>query len=419
MININFVRENPDLVKENMKKRFMDTKIVDTFLKKDEEYRKALYKCEQLRHKRNLLTNEIRKLKKAGKKAGKKISEAKKVSDNISKAEDNVVMVKKKVDAMLFEIPNIMDDSVPIGKIEADNREIMKIGKAKEKDVKSHVELGEGLGIIDFEDAGKVAGNGFHYLKGDLALLDRALINYAVDFMLKEGFDYVEPPLMIKGNILKGVCSHEDIEQMAYKIDGDDLYPIATSEHPLIGQFIGKVVDEEKLPMRIVGYSPCFRKEVGSHGIDERGLFRTHHFNKVEMVVLCKPEESDKMYKEMFSLTKKMFKSLNLPGRFVEWCSGELGPLRKKAVDLEYWSPRKKDYAELGSLSHMADSQALMLDIRYTDGKDKEHVHTLNNTVIATSRMMVAILENNQLRDGSVKVPKVLHKYMGKKVIGK
>ena len=420
MLDIKFIRENSALVKKNMKKRYKDSSLVDEFLVKDEKYRKLLYKTEQLKHQRNIVSAEIRVLKKDGKSAKVKILEAKTIPEEIAKNDHKIKKLKIEMLKILYNIPNMIDESVPIGKNDTENKEIEKVGKIEKKyfDVKGHVELSEKLGIVDFEISAKVSGKGFYYLIGDLALLNRALVNYAIDFMQEKGFTYVETPWMIKGDVLNSVFSHQEIEELVYKIDGEDLYPIATSEHSLIGMFGGKVIDEEKLPLLLCSFSPCFRKEIGSHGIDEKGLFRTHQFNKVEMVVLCKPKDSKKYYDKMLKIGKDFMKKLEFPFRVLECCSGDLALLKTKSCDLEYWSPRKKGYSEISSLSNMGDAQARRLGIKATDGKEKYFVHTLNNTVVAASRAMVAILENNQTKDGKIIIPKVLRPYMyGKKVI--
>jgi seryl-tRNA synthetase len=313
--------------------------------------------------------------------------------------------------------------SVPIGRSDAENVEIKKIGKPKEFDfpLKNHVELAESLGIADFDTSAKTSGSGFYYLLGDLALLNQALIRFGIDTMVSKGYKYVEPPLMIRENILTGVYSTEEINAMSYKTEGEDLYLIATSEHPLIGMFINKTLKKENLPTKLSGYSMCFRKEVGSHGINEKGFFRTHQFNKVEMVVISRPEDSYKHYDEMLDIAIEIYKKLGIPTRVLECCSGDLGDLKAKSCDLEFWSPVEKKYKEVGSLTNMEEAQARRLNIKFVDEKnERRYVHTLNNTAIATSRALRAILENCQQKDGAIKVPEVLQGYMnGKKIIGK
>ena len=419
MIDIKLIRENPDLVKENIKKKFQSERVkkVDELLEKDKKYRELLQKSEKLRAERNNITSEINLLKKQGEDISKTVKKAKEIPDKIKKIEDVQDKLKEEIRELLFDIPNMIHKSVPIGKDDKENIVREKIGEPKKLgfDVKSHVEIAEKLGVVDFDISAKTSGNGFYYLKGDLALLNMALVNFARDYMVKQGYEYVEPPLMIRENVLRGVYSHEEIEEMAYKIEDEDLFLIATSEHPLIGMFINKIIDKDELPIKITGFSSCFRKEIGSHGIDEKGLFRTHQFNKQEMVVICEPEDSYKFYDEMLGHSKAIFKKLGLPIRERECCSGDLADLKAKSADLEAWSPRKKEYFEITSCTNMEAAQARRLNIKVTDGKVKWHAHTLNNTVIATSRAMVAILENFQQRDGSVKIPKVLQSYMGGK----
>tara|TARA_Y100000310_G_scaffold25352_1_gene24270 strand:+ start:13546 stop:14835 length:1290 start_codon:yes stop_codon:yes gene_type:complete len=419
MLDINFIRENPKLVKENIKKKFQIEKVkkIDELLEKDKKYRELLQKSEKLRAERNKVTSEINLLKKQGEDISKVIKKAKEIPSKINKIEETQDALKKDIREILFIIPNMIHKSVPVGKDEKDNVVREVIGKPKKLgfDVKSHVEIAEKLGVVDFDTSAKTSGNGFYYLKGDLALLNMALVNFARDYMVKQGYEYVEPPLMIRESVLRGVYSHEEIEEMAYKIEDEDLFLIATSEHPLIGMFINKIIDKDELPIKVTGFSSCFRKEIGSHGIDEKGLFRTHQFNKQEMIVICEPEDSYKFYDEMLNNSKAIFKKLGLPIRERECCSGDLADLKAKSADLEAWSPRKNEYFEITSCTNMEAAQARRLNIKVTDGKAKWFVHTLNNTVIATSRAMVAILENFQQKDGSVKIPKVLQSYMGGK----
>ncbi len=426
MIDIKLIRENPELVKENIKKKFQDEKLplVDEVRKLDEQWRKIKYGEDELRSKRNKISEEINQFMKAKKKseAEKLIKEAKKIPDEIAKSEDKRKKLEDKIKEIMYKIPNIIHSSVPIGKSDKENVEIKKIGTPKKFDfkVKSHVELGEDLGVLDFDTSAEVSGKGFYYMKGDLALMNSALVNYARDFMIKNGFEYVEPPLMIRKDVLTGVYSNAEIEAMSYKIDGEDLFLIATSEHPLIGQFIGKTFVKKDLPIKQTGYSMCFRKEIGSHGIDEKGIYRTHQFNKVEMVLVCEPEESYEWYDKMLNFSIELFKGLDIPIRVLECCSGDLADLKAKSCDLEAWSPRQEKYFEITSLTNMEAAQARRLNMRVDAGKEKYFPHTLNNTAIATSRALVAIMENNQQKDGSIKIPKVLQPYMGgKKVIKK
>lgn len=416
MLDIKFVRENPDKVKENIKKKFQDhkLKLVDELLEKDAKYRNIMQDAQKLRHKRNSVTQEINALKKAGKDIKKKLEEAKMIPSKLASLEQEQEKLGNRIYEIMTVLPQMIHKSVPIGRNDKENVEREKIGKIKTFNfpVKSHVEIAENLKLADFEISGETSGNGFYYLKGDLALLQTALINFARDFMIKKGYNYVEPPLMIRKQIVEGVMSFEEMDNMMYKIDGEDLYMIGTSEHPLIGAFINKVAEEKDLPIKLTGYTMCFRKEIGSHGIDEKGLYRSHQFNKQEMVVICKPEDSYKFYDEMLDLTKTIFKKLGLPARVLECCSGDLADLKAKSCDIEVWSPRKEEYFEVASLTNLEDAQARRLNIKASNGRDKYFVHTLNNTVIATSRALVAILENFQQKNGTVKLPKVLHPYM-------
>lgn len=419
MLDIKFVRENPEIVKENLRKRFQEHKmpLVDELIEKDKENRELMKQAQELRKIRNELSMTVNKLKKEGKNADKEISQAKMIPDEIDRIEKAQDKIKETVDKIMYAIPNMIHESVPIGKDSSENVEKEKIGKPKDFDfeVKSHVEVAEGLGVIDFESSADTSGNGFYYLKGDLALLNMALINFARDYMVKQGYTYVEPPLMIHEKVLTGVYSKVEIDAMAYKVEGEDLFLIATSEHPLIGMFIGKTLRKEDLPIKYTGYSMCFRKEVGAHGIDERGLYRTHQFNKQEMVVICEPGESYKYYDEMINHSKEVFKQLGIPIRVLECCSGDLAELKAKSADLEAWSPRRNDYFEVCSCSNLTDNQSRRLNLRVAEGENKYFPHTLNNTVIATSRALVAILENFQDQDGNVTVPKALVPYMGGK----
>lgn len=425
MIDIKLIRENPERVKENIKKRFQEEKIplIDKVKKKDEEWRKLKFEVDKLRHERNKISKEISEAKKSGKSTAQLMKRAKSIPEEIQKIETKSKKLGDEINKILKQIPNIIHKSVPIGKDSSENVEIEKVGTPKEFnfEVKNHAELGEELGILDFESSAKTSGNGFYYMKGDLALLNQALISYARDFMVKAGYQYVEPPLMIRQDVLNGVYSKSEIDQMSYKIEEEDLYLIATSEHPLIGMFINKTLNHKDLPIKITGYSMCFRKEIGSHGIDEKGLYRTHQFNKQEMIVICKPEESYKYYEELLKLSKDLFKKLKIPIRELESCSGDLSDLKAKGADLEAWSPRQNKYFEITSVTNMEEAQARRLNIKFSD-KDGERkfVHTLNNTAIATSRALVAIMENYQQKDGSIKIPDALVPYMnGKKVIKK
>ena len=421
MLDLKFIRENPEIVKKNTKKKFQDPNIVDKFLKKDKAYRKLLNESQNLRKQRNDLTNKISEKKKAKENPKKLFVEAKKLAKKIKSVEENIPQTKQEIDDLLWSIPNIMARDVPLGKDHTENIETGKYGKPKKFTFspKNHVDLAENLGVVDFDGAARVAGKGFFYLIGDLALLNQALIRYTIDFMLKKNYAFIEPPLMLNREHVLTVMPSIDFEQHAYKIDGKDQYLIATSEHPLVAWFQNQVIDKSLLPIKLFGYSQCFRQEIGSHGIEEKGLFRTHQFNKVEQVVICDPEDSDKFYKEILKNSIDLYRKLGIPIRTLECCSGDLGDLKYKSEDVEVWSPTKNEYYEVGSCSNLTDAQARRANIKVFDGKDRFTPHTLNNTAIATSRCMVAILENYQQKDGSVKVPAVLQKYMNKKVIGK
>ena len=419
MLDIKFIRENPDKVKENIKKKYQDDKLelVDKLLELDEEKRNLMKESQKLRHRRNALSESINKAKKNKEDASEFLEETKKIPEQIKGLEEKEAELEKEIKKFLFAIPNIIHPSVPIGKDDSENVEVEKIGKPRDFDfdVKSHAEIAEELGLADFETSASTTGKGFYYLKNDLALLNMALINFSRDYMVGQGYDYVEPPLMIRKSVLQGVYSNEEIEEMAYKIEDEDLHLIATSEHPLIGMFINKTLTAKDLPVKITGYSACFRKEIGSHGIDEKGLFRTHQFHKQEMIVICEPEDSYKYYDEMMSHSKEIFKRLGIPIRELECCSGDLADLKAKSADLEAWSPRQQKYFEITSCTNMEGAQARRLNIKIEKGGEKYIAHTLNNTAIATSRTMVAIIENFQNKDGTVDIPEVLQPYMGGK----
>lgn len=425
MIDIKLIRESPDLVKKNIKKKFQDEKlpIVDDILKKDDKWRKLKLKTDNLRAQRNKISKQIAivKREKDEKKIKDLMKKAKEIPEKIIQQEEKAKNLRSEIKDSLSLIPNILHESVPTGKNESQNVVREVIGKPKKFnfDVKNHTELAEKLNLADFDTSAEISGKGFYILKGDLALLNQALINFSRDFMISKGYEYIEPPLMIRSEILKGVYSKEEIDTMSYKIEDEDLYLIATSEHPLIGMFINKTFTHKELPVKITGYTMCFRKEIGSHGIDEKGLWRTHQFNKQEMVIICKPEDSYKYYTEMLQLSKELFKTLKLPIRENESCSGDLGDLKAKGADLEVWSPRQRKYFEITSVTNMTDAQARRLNIKFFDEKGKrKFTHTLNNTAMATSRAMVAILENYQEKDGSVRIPDALIPYMnGKKIM--
>lgn len=423
MIDIKLIRENPEIVKANIKKKFQENKlvVVDNVKEKDSKWRKLKAEADNLRRERNKVSKEISELKKAGKDAFALMKKAKTIPERINEMETQTSNLEKEIEDLMKQIPNILHKSVPIGKDSSQNviREIIGKPVIPTFPVVNHAELGEKIGVLDFDSSAKTSGNGFYFMKGDLALLNQALISYARDFMIKKGYLYIEPPLLIRKEILAGVYSNSEIDAMAYKIENEDLYLIATSEHPLIGMFIGKTLQNKDLPIKITGYSMSFRKEVGSHGIDEKGLFRTHQFNKQEMIIICKPEDSYKYYDELLSLSKQLFKSLKIPIREFESCSGDLADLKAKGADLEAWSPRQKKYFEITSVTNMEEAQARRLGIKFIDEKgEKRYVHTLNNTAVATSRALVAIMENFQNKDGSITIPKVLVPYMfGKKKI--
>lgn len=418
MLDIKFIRENPDKVKENMKNKYFDDeelKFVDDMLVKDKEYLALLKKVEELRASRNSLSKQVSELKKAGKDASEILKQVKEVPEKIKAIEEELSRLNDEILELQKKIPNMLHESVPLGKNDSENVEIKRIGEPKEKDfeVLSHVEIAEILGIVDFDASARVSGNGFFYLLGDLAFLNQALIQHAINFMAKKGFLFVEPPLMTREKIPAGCIDLAAFRDAVYQIKDEDLCLIATSEFPLVGMYVDQVIDEKSLPIRMVGYSQCFRKEIGAHGIDEKGLFRTHQFNKVEQVVFCKPEESYMVYDELLQNSIELFESLGLPIRIYESCSGDLGDLKAKGADLEVWSPRKKAYFEVCSVSNLTDAQTRRLNIKVFDGDKRYHPHSLNNTAIATSRAMVAILENYQNADGTITIPEVLRPYMG------
>lgn len=425
MIDIKLVRENPKLVKENIKKKFQDKKLplVDKLKRLDEDWRKLKYKEDGLRSERNKISKEINEAKKKKEDVFKLIKNAKAIPGKIAKLETQRKKLEAQIRELQIEIPNIMSKNVPIGKDDSKNLPSKVIGKPKKIGfpVKSHVKLLEGLGLADFDSSARVSGTGFYYLEGDLALLNFALISYAKDIMVKKGYKYVETPLLIRESILDKVTDLNDKQQQIYLVeDQPKMALIGTSEHSLIGRYAGQEINEKNLPIKQTSYSMCFRKEIGAHGIDEKGLFRTHQFNKIEMIVICKPDikESERFYKEMQETTIEIFKKLEIPIRVLKICSGDLGDLKYEQVDIEAYSPRKKAYYEVGSCSNLTEAQARKLGISTRIKGEKVTPHTLNNTAIATSRALVAIVENNQQKDGSIKIPKVLWPYMnGLKVI--
>ena len=420
MLDIKFLRQNPDVVKENIKKKFQDEKLplVDEVIELDKRNREIKGEVEALRAEKNKVSKEIGACMAHGEK--EKAEELKKkVQENAARmeelsAEEKEVEAKIKKDMMV--IPNIIDPSVPIGKDDSQNVEIEKFGEPVVPDfeIPYHTEIMEKFNGIDLESAGKVAGNGFYYLMGDIARLHSAVISYARDFMIDRGFTYCIPPFMIRSNVVTGVMSFAEMDAMMYKIEGEDLYLIGTSEHSMIGKFIDQIIPEEELPKTLTSYSPCFRKEKGAHGLEERGVYRIHQFEKQEMIVVCKPEESKMWFDKLWQNTVDLFRSLDIPVRTLECCSGDLADLKVKSLDVEAWSPRQKKYFEVGSCSNLGDAQARRLKIR-VNGKDgkKYLAHTLNNTVVAPPRMLIAFLENNLNADGSVSIPKALQPYMG------
>ena len=425
MLDIKFVRENPDAVKENIRKKFQDAKLplVDEVLELDRKNRAAITEASELRASRNALSKEIGKLMGMAKKDPSKLDEAEKVKAQVKAQADRLAELEviedecaKRIREIMLLIPNIIDPSVPIGPDDSHNVEVQRFGEAKvpEFDIPYHTAIMESFDGVDMDAAGRVSGNGFYYLMGDIARLHSAVLAYARDFMIDKGFTYCIPPFMIHGNVVEGVMSQSDMDAMMYKIEGEDLYLIGTSEHSMIGKFIDTINDEEKLPYTLTSYSPCFRKEKGAHGIEERGVYRIHQFEKQEMIVVCKPEESKVWYDKLWQNTVDLFRSLDIPVRTLECCSGDLADLKVKSCDVEAWSPRQKKYFEVGSCSNLGDAQARRLKIR-VKGKDgkKYFAHTLNNTVVAPPRMLIAFLENNLNADGSVNIPKALQPYMG------
>ena len=426
MLDIKFIRENPDAVKSDLEKRQDKEKLnwVDGLLENDKEYRDLLQKNQDLRHKRNLITEEINQLRKQGKDISAKVKEAKELPQKIKETDDRIKELQDKIHYYLMRLPNILHKSVPFGKDSNDNKEIKKWGQKPtfKFDLKTHGELIEKLGLANFDDAAKVSGKGFYYLLGDLALMEFALQRFAIDFLTKKGYKLVEPPLMLRRKPYEGVTDLKDFETMMYQVEGEneDLFLIATSEHPIGAMMMDKVLDEKELPLKFCGASSCFRKEIGSHGIDEKGLFRVHQFNKIEQFIFCKPEDSWKFHEELMGNAETLFQKLKLPYRVMNICTGDIGIVAAKKYDLEAWMPRENAYKEVVSCSNCTSYQAVRLNIRYQKGEEREYIHTLNSTAIATGRALRAIIENYQQKDGSIKVPTVLVPYMnGIKVIGK
>lgn len=422
MIDIKFLRENPDVVKQNIKNKFQNDKLplVDEVIELDKQARAAQQEADTLRANKNAIAKQIGALMAQGKK--EEAEEVKKqvaeTSARLKELEALEPELKEKVKKIMMVIPNIIDPSVPIGKDDSENVEVQKYGEPVVPDfeIPYHADIMEALGGIDLDSARKVAGNGFYYLMGDIARLHSAIISYARDFMIDRGFTYCIPPFMIRSNVVTGVMSFAEMDAMMYKIEGEDLYLIGTSEHSMIGKFIGQTLEKDQVPQTLTSYSPCFRKEKGAHGIEERGVYRIHQFEKQEMIVVCEPEESKEWYDKLWKNTVDLFRSMDIPVRTLECCSGDLADLKVKSIDVEAWSPRQKKYFEVGSCSNLGDAQArrLQIRVRKEDGS-KYFAHTLNNTVVAPPRMLIAFLENNLQEDGSVRIPEALRPYMGGK----
>ena len=419
MLDIKFLRENPDIVKENIKKKFQDSKLplVDEVIELDAKKRETQQEADAFRADRNKLSKQIGALMAQGKKEEAEAVKAQ-VAEGAKRLEELSVLEKEldeKVTKIMMTIPNIIDPSVPIGKDDTENVEVTKYGEPVVPDfeIPYHTEIMERFNGIDLDAARRVAGNGFYYLMGDIARLHSAVISYARDFMINRGFTYCVPPFMIRSNVVTGVMSFAEMDAMMYKIEGEDLYLIGTSEHSMIGKFIDQIIPEAELPQTLTSYSPCFRKEKGAHGLDERGVYSIHQFEKQEMIVVCKPEESPMWFDKLWQNTVDLFRSMDIPVRTLECCSGDLADLKVKSFDVEAWSPRQKKYFEVGSCSNLGDAQARRLKIRVNGENGKYFAHTLNNTVVAPPRMLIAFLENNLQADGSVKIPEVLRPYMG------
>ena len=429
MLDIKFIRENPDAVKENIKKKFQDAKLplVDELLDLDAKNRAAITEASDLRASRNSLSKQIGMLMGQAKKDPSKLEEAEKVKAQVKAQADRLTELEsleedyaKRIHEIMLTIPNIIDPSVPIGPDDSANVEVQRFGEpvVPDFDIPYHTEIMESFNGIDMDAAGRVSGNGFYYLMGDIARLHSAVLAYARDFMINKGFTYCIPPFMIHGNVVEGVMSQTEMDAMMYKIEGEDLYLIGTSEHSMIGKFIDQIIPEDKLPQTLTSYSPCFRKEKGAHGIEERGVYRIHQFEKQEMVVVCKPEDSMAWYEKMWRFSVELFRSMEIPVRQLECCSGDLADLKVKSCDIEAWSPRQKKYFEVCSCSNLGDAQARRLGIRVKGADGKTYLaHTLNNTCVAPPRMLIAFLENHLQKDGTVTIPKCLQPYMGGKEV--
>ena len=420
MLDIKFLRENPDKVKENIKKKFQDRKLelVDKVIKLDEEYREVKVKADNLRKERNDISDNIGALMREGKKEEGLALKTKvtNINEELKGLEEKEETLSKEIREIMYMIPNMVADDVPVGEDDSKNVDIEHIGEPLVPDfeIPYHADIMASFSGLDKEAAARVAGNGFYYLVGDIARLHSAVLSYARDFMINKGFTYCIPPYMIRSDAVNGVMSFEEKEAMMYKIEGEDLYLIGTSEHSMIAKFKNQILKESELPITMTSYSPCFRKEVGAHGIEERGVYRIHQFEKQEMIVICKPEESETWYDKMLNYTVELFRTLDIPVRKLVCCTGDLADLKYRSCDVEAWSPRQKTYFEVGSCSNLTDAQARRLGIKYKDEKgNKEFAHTLNNTVIAPPRMLIAFLENNLQKDGTVKIPEALRSYMG------
>ena len=419
MIDIKLIRENPELVKENIKKKFQDEKLglVDEVYEYDKTYREYKLEGDNLRAKRNDLSSQIGGLMREGKKdeAEKIKMQVGEINNQIDELEEKEARLEEEIKNRMMVIPNIIDESVPIGKDDSENVENERFSEpvVPDYEIPYHAEIMESFSGWDKDSAGRTSGNGFYYLIGDIARLHSAMLSYARDFMIDKGFTYTIPPFMIRSDVVTGVMSFAEMDAMMYKIEGEDLYLIGTSEHSMIGRFKDQIIKEDMLPITMTSYSPCFRKEVGAHGIEERGIYRVHQFEKQEMIVICEPEESMDWYEKMWKYTVELFRSLDIPVRTLECCSGDLADLKVKSCDVEAWSPRQQKYFEVGSCSNLGDAQARRLGIRTKGEKGTYYLHTLNNTVLASSRAMIALLENNYQSDGSVLIPKVLQPYMG------
>ncbi len=423
MLDIKFIREHPEIVRKDLEKRNEKEKLewLEDLLKSDVEYRKSLQENQKLRQRRNEITDEINQLKKKGEDFKEKVQEAKELPDKIKKSDERTEELKNKIEYYLMRLPNILHESVPKGKDSNDNVVVKQWGEKPKFnfELKPHGELLQEKGLANFEKAAEVSGHGFYYLIGDIARLELALVNFAVDFLSKKDYILIEPPLMLRRKPYEGVTDLKDFETMMYKIEDEDLLLIATSEHSIAAMLANETFDEKQLPMKFVGLSPCFRKELGSHSIDTKGLFRVHHFNKIEQFIFCKPEESWKFHEELLHNGEEIFQKLEIPYRVVNICTGDIGIVAAKKYDIEAWFPRENLYREVISCSNCTSYQATRLNVKYRKGEEKEFVHTLNSTAVATGRAIRAIVENYQQKDGSIKVPTVLQKYMGKKVIGK